>query len=231
MRMVLDASVALSWCFPDEAGEHAQRILELQRNGGAVVPTIWPLEIANALIVAERKKRIEASEAVSFFSLLLELGFRVDTATPNQAFGDIHSLARAHGLSAYDASYLELAIREGLPLATSDDALKRAARKSGVALDRGADPSHLVEPEAQALVKAVARYPEVLQAAAEANEPSELANYLLEVAHALHASYNVLRVKDAPAGPAAARLLLYTAVRGVLAGGLEILGIKPLERM
>lgn len=134
MRMVLDASVALSWCFPDEAGEYSQRILEMQKSGGAVVPTIWPLEIANALIVAERKKRIEPSEAGRFISLLLELGFRVDAATSTQAFGDILSLARAHGLSAYDAAYLELAIREGLPLATSDDALKRAARKTGVAL-------------------------------------------------------------------------------------------------
>jgi predicted nucleic acid-binding protein len=134
MRMVLDASVALSWCFPDEGDEYTQRILEMQNSGGAVVPTIWPLEIANALIVAERKKRIEPSEADRFISLLLELGFRVDAATSTQALGEIRSLARAHGLSAYDAAYLELAIREGLPLATSDDALKRAARKTGVAL-------------------------------------------------------------------------------------------------
>ncbi len=108
--------------------------LSCKENGGAVVPTIWPLEIANALLVAERKKRIAPSEVGQFISLLLELGFRVDTATSTQAFGDIHSLARAHGLSVYDAAYLELAMREGLPIATSDDALKRAARKAGVAL-------------------------------------------------------------------------------------------------
>ena len=134
MRMVLDAAVALSWCFPDEADEYTQRILEMQKSGGAVVPTIWPLEIANALVVAERKTRIEASEAGQFIALLLELGLRVDAATSTQALGEIRALARAHGLSAYDAAYLELAIREGLPLATSDDALKRAARKTGVAL-------------------------------------------------------------------------------------------------
>ena len=134
MRMVLDAAVALSWCFPDEADEYTQRILEMQKSGGAVVPTIWPLEIANALVVAERKTRIEASEAGQFIALLLELGLRGGAATSTQALGEIRALARAHGLSAYDAAYLELAIREGLPLATSDDALKRAARKTGVAL-------------------------------------------------------------------------------------------------
>jgi len=120
MRMVLDAAVALSWCFPDEADEYTQRILEMQKSGGAVVPTIWPLEIANALVVAERKTRIEASEAGQFIALLLELGLRVDAATSTQALGEIRALARAHGLSAYDAAYLELAERRGARLRTLD---------------------------------------------------------------------------------------------------------------
>ena len=104
-------------------------------------------------------------------------------------------------------------------------------RKSGVTLDPAADLRCLVEPEAQTLVFLVSRFPEVLRAAAAANEPSELATYLLEVAHALHASYNVLRVKDAEPATGAARLVLFVSVRSVLAAGLDILGIKPLERM
>jgi arginyl-tRNA synthetase len=104
-------------------------------------------------------------------------------------------------------------------------------RKSGVDLDPGAEVSVLAEPEAQALVRLISKYPDALRAAAAANEPSELATYLLEVAHALHAGYNVLRVKDAPADVAPARRLLFEAVRVVLAGGLGLLGITPLERM
>jgi arginyl-tRNA synthetase len=104
-------------------------------------------------------------------------------------------------------------------------------RKSGVELDRSANVGLLVEPEAQTLVTLVSRFPEVLRAAAAANEPSELGTYLLEVAHALHAGYNVLRVKDAPRPTGEARLVLFAAVRVVLEQGLQILGIAPLERM
>lgn len=104
-------------------------------------------------------------------------------------------------------------------------------RKSGVELDPAADLGVLVEPEAQALVTLISRFPEVLRAAAAANEPSELGTYLLEVAHALHAAYNVLRVKDAPLPAGKARLVLFGAVRTVLEQGLGILGIRALERM
>lgn len=104
-------------------------------------------------------------------------------------------------------------------------------RKCGLSVDPEADPSHLTEPEAHRLVRLVSRYGDVLRSAARTHEPSLLAQYLLELAHALHSSYAVLRVKDAEPKVAAARLLLFAAVKNVLASGLRILGIQPLERM
>jgi arginyl-tRNA synthetase len=104
-------------------------------------------------------------------------------------------------------------------------------RKCGVELDPAADVSPLVEPEAHRLVGLIARYGDVLREAARAYEPSVLAQYLLDLAHALHSSYNVLRVKDEAPPVAKARLLLFAAVKHVLAGGLEILGIRALEKM
>ena len=104
-------------------------------------------------------------------------------------------------------------------------------RNCGLEPDPDAGVSPLVEPEAHRLVSLVARYPEALREAARQYEPSVLANYLLELARGLHASYTVLRVKGEEAGKAQARLLLFTAVKQVLRSGLTILGIRPLERM
>jgi arginyl-tRNA synthetase len=104
-------------------------------------------------------------------------------------------------------------------------------RKCGFELDPRADVAPLVEPEAHRLVTLVARYQDVLREAARLLEPSVLAAYLLDLAHALHGSYPVLRVKDEAPPVAQARLLLFTVVKGVLASGLGILGIPALERM
>jgi arginyl-tRNA synthetase len=104
-------------------------------------------------------------------------------------------------------------------------------RKCGIELDPSADLSTLLEPEAHQLVSLVSRYEETLEEAARLYEPSVLAGYLLDLARALHASYNSLRVKDEKEDLARARLLLYTVVKNVLASGLGILGIPPLDRM
>ena len=104
-------------------------------------------------------------------------------------------------------------------------------RNCGLEPDPDADVTPLVEPEAHRLVSLVARYPDVLREAGRVYEPSVLANYLLELARGLHASYAVLRVKGEETGKAQARLLLFTAVKQVLRSGLNILGIRPLERM
>jgi arginyl-tRNA synthetase len=104
-------------------------------------------------------------------------------------------------------------------------------RKCGVELDPAAELAPLVEPEAHQLVSLISRYGDVLEEAARLYEPSVVAAYLLDLAHALHSSYNTLRVKDEKEKTAKARLLLFTVVKNVLASGLRILGITPLERM
>ena len=97
----------------------------------AVVPSIWPLEAANATIMGERRKRLDEARSRRFFVLLEALPIVVDDETSSRAFGDIVHLARTYQLSAYDAPYLELAIRRGLPLACNDGKLKTAAQAAG----------------------------------------------------------------------------------------------------
>jgi predicted nucleic acid-binding protein len=134
MRLVLDASVAMSWCFPDEQDPFAREVLRTLGEADAVVPAIWHLEIANALVVAERRGRVKSADTSRFLNLVQGLGVEVDAQTTVRAFGETLALTRRHGLSAYDAAYLELSMREGLPLATSDEALRQTARKLGVDL-------------------------------------------------------------------------------------------------
>lgn len=135
MRIVLDASIALAWCFADEGDDYTRQVLDRLGVAVAAVPSVWPLEVGNALLVAERRGRIDASAADSYLALLTELNIRVDTSTADRAFDKIRSLARQHHLSTYDAAYLELAIRENLKLATLDKALADAAREAGVFLN------------------------------------------------------------------------------------------------
>jgi len=129
--LVLDASAALAWCFEDEGGPEADALIDRIAADGALVPAIWPLEVVNALIVAERRNRIGRQESTDFIAVIEELPITVDTGTPAHAFHETLALARDHGLSSYDAAYLELAIRANLPLATGDDVLRRAAARHG----------------------------------------------------------------------------------------------------
>jgi predicted nucleic acid-binding protein len=133
-RFVVDASVALSWCFEDEASKYGDRVLDLLAETSAVAPAVWPLEITNVLLVAERKKRISRSASARFLAILWSLPISVVPQPTTQIYGGAFALARDTGLSAYDASYLLLALREGLPLATSDRGLKRAATRVDVEL-------------------------------------------------------------------------------------------------
>jgi predicted nucleic acid-binding protein len=132
--VVVDSSVAVAWCFPDEQGPYPQSVLDSLALAGAVVPSLWPLEVANALLMGERRKRSTPDETVKSVQFLDSLPIAVDDATGVQAFGHTLHLARAHNLSAYDAAYLELTMRRGLPLATLDDKLKAAALVVGVAI-------------------------------------------------------------------------------------------------
>ncbi len=126
--------MTMAWCFEDQANEHTRSVLENLAKAEAVVPAIWALEVVNALIVAERRKKLTQAAALEFVALLDGLAVSTDLRTGAQAFSSAFPLARQHGLSAYDAAYLELAIREGLPLATRDEKLARAARAAGVDL-------------------------------------------------------------------------------------------------
>lgn len=125
---VLDASVALAWCFDDESTPAAWALLERLRSASAHVPAIWPLEVGNILLGAERRRRISAARAAEFIGILDELDIRADPDRPGRGFRDVLPLVRAQNLSTCDASYLELALRLGLPLATKDQALLRAAK-------------------------------------------------------------------------------------------------------
>jgi predicted nucleic acid-binding protein len=132
-HFVLDASVALSWCFEDEANTYADRILDLLAHGAeAQAPAIWPLEIYNSLLTAERRKRITAAESANWLNKITALKISIGALLNFREAGDILSIAREYGLSMYDASYVELARRAALPLATIDRKLDAAARKSGI---------------------------------------------------------------------------------------------------
>lgn len=133
-RFVLDASVAVSWFFDDEAGENTAAVLESLADWGAMVPSLWPLEVANVLLVAERRKRCSEAEAVRFIELLESLPITTDDATAQRAMHQTYQLAREYGLTSYDAAYLELAMRLGLPLATLDRQLADAAARAGVTI-------------------------------------------------------------------------------------------------
>jgi predicted nucleic acid-binding protein len=118
----------MSWCFEDEGNSYAETVLESLEYGEAYAPAIWPLEVGNVLLVAERKKRLSQASVVRFLVLLGGLPITVEQETPERMLKEIVSLAREHGLSTYDASYLDLAMRLDLPLATQDTSLVKAAR-------------------------------------------------------------------------------------------------------
>jgi len=131
---VIDASIALSWCFEDEATPETDRLFECVRDEGAVVPGLWHLELGNVLLQAEKRKRITMEDVATRLRLISVLPIRIDPETSAKAWQDTLSLARVEGLTIYDAAYLELAIRSGLPLLTKDEQLAQAARRRGVAI-------------------------------------------------------------------------------------------------
>lgn len=131
---VLDSSVALCWCFADEATPETDRVLQRARDEGAVVPSLWRLEIANVLVGAERRGRATRAEVDAALSLLGALNLEIDSETDLRALVEIAGLARDERLTTYDACYLDLALRRGLPLATHDRELAGAARRRGVLL-------------------------------------------------------------------------------------------------
>ena len=135
-RFVLDASTVLTWCFPDEQAQKAQEISDRIAAGETVaVPAFWRHEILSALLIGERRKRLTPALIQSFIEDLNRLPVDVDQrATAEVVFQTTQALCRKHGLTSYDAAYLEIAVRNGYPLATVDLDLKRAAAAEGVPL-------------------------------------------------------------------------------------------------
>jgi predicted nucleic acid-binding protein len=134
MQWVLDASVALAWCFPDERSPSTESLLERAAVSPSVVPQLWPLEVASSLLQAQRRGRILAAQRVQFLSMVGTLQIHVDRMTAERAWTEVLAVAEANGLTVYDATYLELAMRLGVPLATMDGAVRAAASAAGVPL-------------------------------------------------------------------------------------------------
>ncbi len=133
MAFVLDASVTLSWCFANQTNDYTEQVFDSLRDTPAVVPTIWPLEVANVLLLAERRRQITEAQTTHQMQWLSTLPITVDSEGIAGTLSSVAALSREHGLSAYDASYLELAMRLGLALATQDQRLRAAAVRAGVA--------------------------------------------------------------------------------------------------
>jgi predicted nucleic acid-binding protein len=129
---VLDTSVTMGWCFEDEACATSDLALDSLRVNPAMAPAIWPLEVGNVLLVGERRGRLTEAQSSRFLELLAQLPIEVDDSPTD--LGSVVAIGRNHGLSSYDASYLALAVKLGVRLATVDGRMAEAARRTGVQL-------------------------------------------------------------------------------------------------
>jgi len=135
LSFVLDNSVTMRWFFGDGKRQelaYAGRVLDAMKQDNAIVPVTWGLEVANVIARSEAKALVTEARSGAFLAMLEGVDIGVDTATFTHALSDTLQLARRFRLSAYDASYLELALRLGIPLATLDADLHKAAKKAGV---------------------------------------------------------------------------------------------------
>ena len=132
---VLDNSVAMRWCFENTSTPYSEEVLEQLLVGQqAHVPVLWLYEVVSVLAKAQRTASTTAEKVHAFLEDLRSLDIIVDDESFGHIFGDVHRLAVEHGLTGYDAAYLELAVRKGLPLATLDEDLQKAAPVAGVEL-------------------------------------------------------------------------------------------------
>ena len=133
--LVMDGSIALGFLLPDERPPQADRAIDaLERGIPTWVPSHWALEVANGLLMAERRHRVSRADTAEALDVLGQLPIETDDETGRHAGGETAALARQYGLTIYDAAYLELALRRGASLATADAALAKAAKKAAVAL-------------------------------------------------------------------------------------------------
>ena len=132
--LILDCSVTMAWCFEDECDELADAVLGVFGQTEVWVPALWPVEVANVLLVAERRDRLTSAGSARFVELLAGLPILVDGGTHERALGSVLSTGREMGLSAYDATYVDLAVRLGGLVATRDKSLMRACDGAGIDL-------------------------------------------------------------------------------------------------
>ena len=130
--LIIDCSITMAWCFADEATVETARVQDRLIAEAAVVPAHWFLEVVNVLAMAEKRRRIAAADASNFLHLLAALDIQTDHETAARAFDHLPPLCRSHGLTSYDAAYLDLAVRRRLPLASLDDDLRQAAIGLGI---------------------------------------------------------------------------------------------------
>lgn len=131
---VLDCSIAMTWCFDDEAHASTDALLDSLRNDGAFVPALWFWEVANVLNGAMRRGRLSGADVATRLALLSQLPIVIDDEGAARAWREALLLAQAEHLTAYDSAYLELAMRMGIALATKDVELRDAAMRRGVPL-------------------------------------------------------------------------------------------------
>lgn len=129
---VLDCSVTMAWCFENQVTNYTEKVFDSLKSTKAIVPEIWHLEVCNVLLKAERYKIITNLQAIEFIEALDLLPIKVDESEIGKAMHLIIEIAREFKLSAYDAAYLELAMRKKLPISTLDKALRKAANNAGV---------------------------------------------------------------------------------------------------
>ena len=132
MAFVLDCSVTMAWIFPDEATGATDGWRDSLVEGRAFVPSLWPVELANVLLVATRRGRIRVDEWPEIRASLEALPIEIEPVSTSRVWGESLELAKTHHISVYDAMYLELAVRLQLPLATLDRALLAAAPVVGI---------------------------------------------------------------------------------------------------
>jgi predicted nucleic acid-binding protein len=132
MPFVLDASVTLTWCFEDQSNDYSKAVLASLQTGHAYVPMIWELEVLNSLLGSERKKLLSHAECLSFWQMMNSFSIQRHDSLMKPL--ELYALALDYRLSAYDACYLELAIRLALPLASLDKKIRAAAEAAGLKL-------------------------------------------------------------------------------------------------
>ncbi len=139
-RFVIDNSIILTWCFGDQADAYADTVLDSLTAAGAVVPAVWPIELVDALLAAERRQRLREEDSDRFLSLLGQLPIIIDQRWPSTAMRDLIALDRAYHLSSYEAAYLDLALRESLPIATLNERMLQTGHRLRIPLYK---PAHL----------------------------------------------------------------------------------------